>query len=154
MENLEKSEKIEKTETRTEYRFKQIACTVTECSYEEGELRTIISLSEWTLVKSAPTLLELITNFLSQEVHCHKQDMCEFVFDPDIHNRIELVVYGLPTDDCIFFLEPREQDWEDYKNGKENLWCFTFDLRIEKCVVTITHDLIQEFNEIGIKESM
>lgn len=88
-----------------------------------------------------------------KEVDGHKIDTNEFVFDPEIPNRIELVVYGLPTDDCIFFLEPNEQDWENYKNGKNNMWCFTFDLRIGKYITT-TDDLIREFNEIGITESM
>lgn len=150
---MEKSEKIE---TRIEYRFKQIACTVKEDNYEQGELKTICSLSEWTdSIEPSPTLYGLIENFMVNEVNSHKIDMNEFVFDPEIPNRIELVVYGLPVDDvsdCIFFLEPREQDWEDYKNGKDNMWCFTFDLRIEKYIVT--DDLIQEFNEIGITESM
>lgn len=149
---MEKSEKIG---TRTEYRFKQIACTVTEDNYEQGELKNIISLSEWTEnnnIKPSPTLYGLIENFMVKEVDGHKIDTNEFVFDPEIPNRIELVVYGLPTDGCIFFLEPNEQDWENYKNGKDNMWCFTFDLRIEKYITT--DDLIQEFNEIGITESM
>lgn len=146
---MKKSEKID----RTEYRFKQIACIVTECSYEQGELRTIISLSEWTYaIKPATTLKELIQNFIASELQCHQQSMDEFVFDPEIPNRIELVVHGSPTEDYIFFSEPSEQYWEDYKNGKVNMWCFIFDLRIEKCV--IEDDLIQEFKEIGITESM
>lgn len=149
MGNLEKSEKIE---TRTEYRFKKLSCVVREVNNTDDS-RLIISLDQWAVVESAPTLFELLTNFLTNEVHCHEQNMAEFVLDPEIPNRLKLVVDGLPTDDCIFFLQPREQDFEDFRNGKESLWRFTFDMLIEKCVVEITDDLNNEFDEIGITKN-
>ena len=148
MENLKKSEKI-LNETRTEYRFKKLSCTVREVNIQGSRL--IISLDEWAVIKPAPTLQELLTNFLSQEVHCHEQNMNEFVRDKENPNRLKFVVYGLPTDDCVFFLQPREQDLIDFRNGKESMWIFNFDIEIEKCVLNITRDLSMEFDQIGIK---
>lgn len=136
--------------SNVEYVLQNCEVVVAEDNYEQGELSNMGWIDYEVDIKS-DTLEGLLKTFVEEECYGHKFNLREFVYDPDIPNRLELQVIGKLINDDIDFREPSAKDWEDFKSGKINLSSFVFDLYIEKREVVT--NLIDEYKNLGI-ESM